>query len=67
VLFRSKKPQEGEVIAVGSGKVLDNGQRAPMQVKVGDTVIYSKYGGTEVEVDGVEYVVLDEDSILAVK
>ena len=62
-----KKPQEGEAIAVGSGKLLDNGQRAPMQVKVGDTVIYSKYGGTEVEVDGTEYVILDEDSILAIK
>ena len=62
-----KKPQEGEVVAVGSGKLLDNSERAPMQVKVGDTVIYSKYGGTEVEMDGVEYVILDEDSILAVK
>jgi chaperonin GroES len=62
-----KKPQEGEVVAIGSGKLLENGQRAPMQVKVGDTVVYSKYGGTEVEVDGTEYVVLDEDQILAVK
>ncbi|UCH34653.1 MAG: co-chaperone GroES [Armatimonadota bacterium] len=62
-----KKPQEGEVVAVGSGKLLDNGQRAPMQVKVGDTIIYSKYGGTEVDVDGTEYVILDEESILAIK
>lgn len=62
-----KKPQDGEVVAVGTGKLLDNGERAPMQVKVGDTVIYSKYGGTEVEVDGTEYVILDEDSILAIK
>ena len=62
-----KKPQEGEVVAVGTGKVLENGQRAPLQVKVGDTVIYSKYGGTEVTVDGADYVILDEDSILAVK
>ena len=62
-----KKPQEGEVVAVGSGKLLDNGRRAPMQVKVGDTVIYSKYGGTEVEVGGTEYMILDEDSILAIK
>ena len=62
-----KKPQEGEVVAVGSGKLLENGQRAPVPVKVGDKVIYSKYGGTEVEVDGTEYVILDEDSILAVK
>jgi chaperonin GroES len=62
-----KKPQEGEVVAVGSGKLLDNGQRAPVQVKVGDTVIYSKYGGTEVQVEGTYYMILDEDSILAVK
>lgn len=62
-----KKPQEGEVVAVGSGKLLDNGQRAPVQVKVGDTVIYSKYGGTEVQVEGTDYMILDEDSILAVK
>ena len=62
-----KKSQEGEVVAVGSGRLLDNGERAPMQVKVGDTVIYSKYGGTEVTLSGVDYVILDEDSILAVK
>ena len=62
-----KKPQEGKVVAVGSGKLLENGQRAPMQVKVGDTVIYSKYGGTEVQVEGTDYMILDEDSILAVK
>jgi len=62
-----KKPQEGEVIAVGPGKLLETGQRAKMQIKVGDTVIYSKYGGTEVEVDGQDYVILDEDSILAIK
>ena len=62
-----EKPQEGTVIAVGPGKVLENGDRKPMAVKEGDTVIYSKYGGTEVTVDGEDYIILDEDSILAVK
>ena len=61
-----EKPHEGTVIAVGPGKVLDNGERKPMAVKEGDTVIYSKYGGTEVTVDGEEYIILDEDSIYAI-
>lgn len=62
-----KKPQEGKVVAVGQGRVLDNGQRAPMAVKVGDVVIYAKYGGSEVSVDGEDYIILDQDSIYAVK
>jgi chaperonin GroES len=62
-----EKPQEGTVIAVGPGKVLENGERKPMTVKEGDTVIYSKYGGTEVTVTGEEYIILDEDSIYAVR
>jgi chaperonin GroES len=62
-----KRPQEGKVVAVGSGKLLENGQRAPMSVKKGDTVVYSKYGGTEITVDGNELVILEEDQILAVK
>jgi len=62
-----EKPQEGTVIAVGPGKVLENGERKPMSVKEGDTIIYSKYGGTEVTVDGEEYIILDEDSILAIR
>lgn len=62
-----KKPQEGKVVAVGAGRVLDDGKRAPMSVKKGQTVIYAKYGGTEVTVDGKDYVILDEDSIFAVK
>jgi len=62
-----KKPQEGEVIAVGSGKLLDDGTRVPMNVKVGDTVIYSKYAGTEIRLGTDEYLILDEDSIYAVK
>jgi len=62
-----KKPQEGKVIAVGSGKLLENGTRAAMTVRKGDTVVYSKYGGTEVTVDGDEVVILEENQILAVK
>ena len=62
-----EKPQEGTVIAVGPGKVLDNGERKAMAVKEGDVVIYSKYGGTEITVDGEEYIILDEDSIYAIR
>jgi len=62
-----KKPQEGIVCAVGTGKVLDDGSRGGMAVKEGDRVIYAKYGGTEVTVDGKEYVILDQDSIYAIK
>lgn len=62
-----KKPQEGRVVAVGSGRVLQDGTRAPMSVKVGDRVIFSKYGGNEVEVDGKEYTILDEDQIYAIR
>ena len=61
-----KKPQEGIVIAVGPGKVLDDGTRGKMQVKAGDKVIYAKYGGTEVTVEGKEYMILDQDSIYAI-
>lgn len=61
-----KKPQEGRVVAVGPGRVLQDGTRAPMSVKVGDRVIFSKYGGNEVEVDGKEYTILDEDQIYAI-
>lgn len=61
-----KKPQTGKVIAVGDGKILDDGTRAKMNVKVGDKVLFSKYGGNEVTVDGDEYTILDEDQIYAV-
>lgn len=54
-----EKPQQGEVIAVGPGKVAENGQRIPMDVKVGDKVIYSKYGGTEIKIDEEEVLILD--------
>ncbi len=62
-----QKPQEGEVIAVGPGRILDDGSRSQMAVSIGSKVIYSKYGGTEVKLDGQEYVILDEDQIYAVK
>lgn len=62
-----KKPQEGVVVAVGPGRILDDGSRAPMNVKEGQTVVFAKYGGTEVTVDGEDYIILDEDSIYAVR
>ncbi|WP_149204254.1 co-chaperone GroES [Actinotalea subterranea] len=61
-----EKPQEGEVLAVGPGRVDDNGQRVPLDVAVGDKVIYSKYGGTEVKYAGEEYLILSARDILAV-
>jgi chaperonin GroES len=61
-----KKPQEGKIVAVGAGRVLDDGTVKPLSVQVGDTVVYSKYGGTEVTLEGVDYVLLDEDQIYAV-
>lgn len=61
-----EKPQQGEVLAVGPGRILDNGERVEPEVKVGDRVIFAKYGGTEVEVDGEEYLILRESDILAV-
>lgn len=61
-----EKPMQGEVVAVGSGKRLDNGQLAPMSVTVGDKVLFTKYAPDEVEVDGEEYLVIDEDKILAI-
>ena len=62
-----EKPQEGEVMAVGPGRLSDDGQRIPMDVKVGDIVIYSKYGGTEFKSDGEEYMILKESDVLAIK
>jgi len=62
-----EKPQEGEVMAVGPGRMLENGSRAAMEVKAGDRVIYSKYSGTEVKSEGVEYLILNGDrDILAI-
>ena len=59
-----EKPQEGKVIAVGPGRLSDEGKRIPMDVEVGDTVVYSKYGGTEYKDGAKEYMVLREDDIL---
>ena len=61
-----EKPQEGKVVATGPGRVDDKGQRVPMDVAEGDTVIFSKYGGTEVKYDGTEYLLLNARDILAV-
>lgn len=61
-----EKPQEGEVIAAGEGKVLDSGQRIPLQVKAGDRVLFGKYSGTEVKLDDEEYLIMREDDILGI-
>ena len=61
-----EKPQEGEVIAVGDGKTLKDGTRQPLDVKPGDRVLFSKYGGAEVKLDGEEFLILREDEILGV-
>jgi chaperonin GroES len=62
-----EKPQEGEVVAVGPGRTSDDGKRIVMDVKVGDIVVYTKYGGTEIKVDDEEYMILRESDILAKK
>ena len=59
-----EKPQEGTVVAVGAGRVTDDGKRVPVDVSVGDTVVYSKYAGTEYKEGDIEYLVLREDDIL---
>jgi len=61
-----EKPSEGEVVAVGAGKVYDNGQRIAPEVAVGDKVMFSKYAGTEVKIDGVDHLVISERDILAI-
>jgi chaperonin GroES len=60
-----ERPQRGKVIATGPGRMLDSGKRAPMGVKKGNVVVYARYGGMEVEVDGKEYMILRESDILA--
>ena len=62
-----EKPQEGEVIAVGDGRLSEDGKRLPMDVKVGDIVIYAKYGGTEIKIEDEEFMILRESDILAKK
>ena len=61
-----EKPQEGEIVAVGPGKLSDDGNRTPMEVTPGDRVLYGKYSGTEVTVDGDEYLILRESDVLAI-
>ena len=61
-----EKPQEAEIIALGTGKTDDDGKKVPFEVKVGDRVLTSKYGGTEIKIDGVEYKILNASDILAV-
>jgi chaperonin GroES len=61
-----EKPQEAKVVAVGDGRLLDNGKRADFQVKKGDTVLLGKWGGTEIKIDGEEMLILGEDDILAI-
>ena len=61
-----EKPKEGKVIAIGDGRILKSGERAKFQVKKGDRVLFSSYGGTEVRIDGEDYLLMSEDDILAV-
>ena len=61
-----EKPQKGEIVAVGPGKISDSGDKIPMTVKKGNTVLYGKYSGTEVTIDGVDYLIVRESDILAV-
>lgn len=61
-----EKPKQGKIISLGDGKLLDDGKRAPFQVKAGDRVLFSSYSGNEVTVDGKEYLIMTEDDVLAV-
>ena len=61
-----EKPQQAEVVAVGSGRILENGERVPLAVKAGDKVLVGKWSGTEVKIEGTEYLILKEDEILGV-
>ena len=61
-----EKPQEAEVLAVGNGKVIEGGKVMPLEVKVGDRVLFSKYSGTEIKIDGSEYLIIKEDDVQAI-
>jgi chaperonin GroES len=61
-----EKPQEGKIVAVGPGKLDENGKRIPLEVKTGDRVLFGKYAGTEIKIDGVEHVIMREDDILGI-
>jgi chaperonin GroES len=62
----SEKPQEGSILSVGTGRVLDNGTRLPMEVKAGDNVLFAKYAGAEVKLDGEDFLVMRESDLLAI-
>lgn len=62
-----EKPREGEIVSVGEGRMLDNGERAEPQVKVGNRVLFSSYAGTEVKIEGEDYLIMREEDILAVR
>jgi len=61
-----EKPQEGKVVAVGNGRILEDGSTKPLEVKKGDKILFSKYGGTDISIDGEDYLILSEEEILAV-
>jgi chaperonin GroES len=61
-----EKPAEGKVVAVGNGKVGDDGKRVPLEIKTGDRILFGKYAGTEVKIDGEEYLIMREDDVLGV-
>jgi len=61
-----EKPAEGEIVAVGNGKIGEDGKRIPVELKKGDRILFSKYGGTEVQIDGEEYLIMREDDVLGV-
>ena len=61
-----EKPAEGKIVATGNGRMGEDGKLLPMDVKVGDTILFSKYGGTDVKIDGVEYLILRQDDVLGV-
>jgi chaperonin GroES len=61
-----EKPQEGKVVATGTGRILEDGKVIPLEVKAGDRVLFGKYGGTEIKLDGEDYIILDENEVLAV-
>ena len=61
-----EKPQRGEVLAAGNGKILDNGTKLPLEVKVGDKILFGKYSGTEIKIDGEDVLILREEEVLAV-
>jgi chaperonin GroES len=61
-----EKPQQGEVMAVGNGKLLENGSRAPLEIKAGDRILFGKYSGSDIKIEGEEYMILREDEILGV-